>query len=76
MATILHSRSLVRASRVVATLNCQPLTRHNTKPRGFADVASNDDGKLPLKGYRVLDLTRVLAGVCVTLDTKILLIAC
>lgn len=25
-----------------------------------------DDGKLPLKGLRVLDMTRVLAGVCLS----------
>lgn len=30
--------------------------------RGLATVAV-DDSKLPLKGYRVLDMTRVLAGV-------------
>lgn len=32
--------------------------------RGMAS-APVDDGKLPLKGIRVLDMTRVLAGVCV-----------
>lgn len=29
-----------------------------------ATAAAEDDGKLPLKGVRVLDMTRVLAGVC------------
>lgn len=32
--------------------------------RGMAS-APEDDGKLPLKGIRVLDMTRVLAGVCI-----------
>lgn len=68
MATIMQTRSLLRVSRAVSTFNCQPLACHNTRSRGFADVASTDDGKLPLKGYRVLDLTRVLAGVCMTPD--------
>lgn len=32
--------------------------------RSFATAAPvNDDGKLPLKGLKVLDMTRVLAGV-------------
>lgn len=31
-------------------------------PRRVLSTAPLDDGKLPLKGYRVLDLTRILAG--------------
>jgi hypothetical protein len=35
--------------------------------RGMASAKAveGDDGKLPLKGVRVLDMTRVLAGVCI-----------
>ena len=36
--------------------------------RGLASAPAKeekDDGKLPLKGIRVLDMTRVLAGVCI-----------
>ena len=38
------------------------MTRTHPRVRGFA-TAAKDDGKLPLKGYKVLDMTRVLAGV-------------
>lgn len=38
------------------------MTRTHPKVRGLA-TAAKDDGKLPLKGYKVLDMTRVLAGV-------------
>jgi hypothetical protein len=31
--------------------------------RTLATAAATDDGALPLKGIRVLDMTRVLAGV-------------
>jgi hypothetical protein len=38
--------------------------------RHFASVAI-DDNSLPLKGFRVLDMTRVLAGVRLLLDKMI-----
>jgi hypothetical protein len=39
-------------------------TRSISTQREFATAAA-DDSALPLKGYRVLDMTRVLAGVSV-----------
>jgi hypothetical protein len=33
-------------------------------PAATKGVGEEDDGKLPLEGIRVLDMTRVLAGVC------------
>ena len=38
------------------------MTRTHPNIRGLA-TAAKDDGKLPLKGYKILDMTRVLAGV-------------
>ena len=63
MAMISYSRLLSRASGVRSTFNVQLSVNYITRRRGFADLASTEDGKLPLKGYKVLDLTRVLAGV-------------
>ena len=34
--------------------------------RRFATAAAVDNDKLPLSGIRVLDMTRVLAGVCIS----------
>lgn len=40
--------------------------------RGLASAKAVevDDGKLPLKGVRVLDMTRVLAGVCIPSELR------
>lgn len=40
--------------------------------RGMASAKAveEDDGKLPLKGVRVLDMTRVLAGVCIPSELR------
>lgn len=35
----------------------------STFKRFMATAEVSDDSKLPLKGYRILDMTRVLAGV-------------
>lgn len=35
-----------------------------------AKAVEGDDGKLPLKGVRVLDMTRVLAGVCIPSEMR------
>ncbi|KAJ8060994.1 hypothetical protein OCU04_010072 [Sclerotinia nivalis] len=61
MTTLLCSRSLIGASRIFSHFNgFTPAIRHMRR-RGLADASSNDM-TLPLKGYKVLDMTRVLAG--------------
>jgi len=62
MRPLLHARSLLRASRTILSPNGPSSAFCNVRRRGFADVADNDMA-LPLKGYKVLDMTRVLAGV-------------
>ncbi|EMR63759.1 putative -transferase family iii protein [Eutypa lata UCREL1] len=58
----MFSRAITRAKYGTSTLlniQCQPKTlRHYSAP-----VAGNASATLPLAGYRVLDLTRVLAGL-------------
>ncbi|PBP22530.1 caib/baif family protein-like protein [Diplocarpon rosae] len=61
MPPSLSSRSLYRASRSLHKSNRQQTAFCDIRRRGFADVAG-DDATLPLKGYKVLDMTRVLAG--------------
>jgi hypothetical protein len=68
MTEILYSRSLLRASRAVSSFNGTRPAIFSFQRRGFADVTT-DDMTLPLKGYKVLDMTRVLAGVCCTACT-------
>ncbi|KAF7854211.1 hypothetical protein EAF04_010508 [Stromatinia cepivora] len=61
MTTLLCSRSLIGASRTFSHSNgFTPVIRHMRR-RGTADTSPNDM-ELPLKGYKVLDMTRVLAG--------------
>ncbi|TVY55228.1 Succinate--hydroxymethylglutarate CoA-transferase [Lachnellula cervina] len=56
------SRQYLRgASRALLLTNGSRSAFCCTRRRGFADVAGNDM-TLPLKGYKVLDMTRVLAG--------------
>lgn len=57
----LPSQSLVRASRTIARSNGWCSTICGIQQRSFA--AAGNDGTLPLKGFKVLDMTRVLAGV-------------
>ena len=52
----------MRASRVFSHANGSQKELCHIQRRAFADVAA-DDMTLPLKGYKVLDMTRVLAGV-------------
>lgn len=61
---ILHRlpKTLPRHCRRLAGLNGYRSTSCNVQRRTFADVAA-DDSTLPLQGYKVLDMTRVLAGV-------------
>jgi succinate--hydroxymethylglutarate CoA-transferase len=61
MATSTCARSLLRASRALLWPNGHRSAFYNSR-RGLADIA-NDDMTLPLKGIKVLDMTRVLAGV-------------
>ncbi|PQE21124.1 transferase family III protein [Rutstroemia sp. NJR-2017a WRK4] len=56
------SRSLTRASRVLRQSNGFRLAVKQTCRRGLANATANGM-TLPLEGYKVLDLTRVLAGV-------------
>jgi succinate--hydroxymethylglutarate CoA-transferase len=63
MATPICSRSLFQASKSLLRPNGRRLAIYNGR-RGLADVA-NDDMTLPLKGIKVLDMTRVLAGVSI-----------
>ena len=54
-----------RHLRVITTsqsFNGTTIWRQRASSRSFASIAQ-DDSKLPLKGYKVLDMTRVLAGV-------------
>ena len=55
----IHRRASVRA---LSSVNGLENSRNALRWRGVASVAGNDN-ELPLKGYRVLDMTRVLAGV-------------
>ncbi|KAL3427773.1 CoA-transferase family III [Phlyctema vagabunda] len=48
-------------SRAVLRASLRPLRSNGACRRTFADISGND-GTLPLKGYKVLDMTRVLAG--------------
>jgi hypothetical protein len=57
-------RSALRRSVAPSFTRISPLqcSRNRLTRRAFASVAANEND-LPLKGYRVLDMTRVLAGV-------------
>lgn len=61
MTFAIPSRSVIRASRGLRSSNGSFSAFCNVRRRSFADVAGNDMA-LPLKGYKVLDMTRVLAG--------------
>lgn len=61
MATPIRARYLLEASRAALGFNGSRSAFYTSR-RGLADVA-NDDITLPLKGIKVLDMTRVLAGV-------------
>ncbi|KAH8753466.1 caib/baif family protein-like protein [Hyaloscypha finlandica] len=61
MAPSIFPRSLLRASRAVSHPNGMRSAICSVRRRGFAEVAA-DDMTLPLKGYKVVDMTRVLAG--------------
>ena len=61
MATPICSRSLLVASRAISRPNGRCSAIFSCR-RGLAD-AVKDDMTLPLKGIKVLDMTRVLAGV-------------
>ena len=55
----IRRRTTINALSNLHNLRC---IRNVSPLRGFAAVTT-DDNELPLKGYRVLDMTRVLAGV-------------
>lgn len=56
------NRTLTRAAASRSTLLYPSIWTRQASRRGLA-TAAVDDTSLPLKGYRVLDMTRVLAGV-------------
>ncbi|TVY90886.1 Succinate--hydroxymethylglutarate CoA-transferase, partial [Lachnellula willkommii] len=62
MTASISRQNLRGASRALLFTNGSRSAFCCTRRRGFADVAENDT-TLPLKGYKVLDMTRVLAGV-------------
>ncbi|CAL3963689.1 unnamed protein product [Diplocarpon coronariae] len=55
------SRSLLRASRSFRKFLGPQTAFGDIRRRGLADI-TGDDATLPLRGYKVLDMTRVLAG--------------
>ncbi|TVY85104.1 Succinate--hydroxymethylglutarate CoA-transferase, partial [Lachnellula suecica] len=59
MASI-YRQTLCGASRTISRSNVSRSTLGSVRRRGLADVAGNDN--LPLHGFKVLDMTRVLAG--------------
>jgi hypothetical protein len=61
MATSVPTRLLFRALRATSQTNGRSAFC-SIRRRSFADIAANDM-TLPLMGYKVLDMTRVLAGV-------------
>jgi succinate--hydroxymethylglutarate CoA-transferase len=61
MSAPICSRVLLQASRTLSRSNGLRGAFSNGR-RGMADVAGGDM-TLPLKGLKVLDMTRVLAGV-------------
>ncbi|KAG4032149.1 hypothetical protein MFRU_007g00620 [Monilinia fructicola] len=61
MITSICSRSLLRASQTFSHSNGFAPAVRQIRRRGLADASTNDM-TLPLKGYKVLDMTRVLAG--------------
>lgn len=62
MPPSLCSRLIPRASKIISKSNGVGSVVYGAGRRGMADVA-NSDMTLPLKGIKVLDMTRVLAGV-------------
>lgn len=68
MATPNRARSLLGASTAIKRFNGSRSAFYSSR-RWFADVA-NDDMTLPLKGIKVLDMTRVLAGVSALWDPR------
>lgn len=61
MTSPLSARLISRASNQVLKDNVSCSAVYSIRRRRFANVA--DAMTLPLKGYKVLDMTRVLAGV-------------
>ena len=68
MMSLASSRTVAGALRSITRFNGADHARSGVKSRAFATSASSD-GTLPLKGFKVLDMTRVLAGVrsCISL---------
>lgn len=57
MAHLRPIRHVLSSSRFITTPQCQRIRR------GFASATTTDAANLPLAGIKVLDMTRVLAGV-------------
>ena len=64
------ARSVLRLCRPSTSLNGLAIARS----RAFATTAPGA-GTLPLAGIRVLDMTRVLAGVCVPFDIEYIVLS-
>ncbi|KAG9244611.1 caib/baif family protein-like protein [Calycina marina] len=62
MSVSLRGRVLSAASCTTARRNSMRVACYAKNRRGFAVPAASNDGTLPLKGLKVLDMTRVLAG--------------
>ena len=54
-----------RLTRPLVSAACKPLARRAPRRYLATPAPGIDDAALPLAGIRVLDMTRVLAGVCV-----------
>ena len=69
MTPSLSTRLISRASKRVLQYNASCSAVGSFRHRQFANIA--DEVALPLKGYKVLDMTRVLAGVSLLRPLKL-----
>ena len=65
MASLSRSRSLLASASAWSRVNANTAPIRHGHYRRFhaSSLAASTAGALPLEGYRVLDMTRVLAGV-------------
>jgi hypothetical protein len=60
------SYQISRAVRALGRKGSAIESYRSSGRRRFATTAAVDNDRLPLSGIRVLDMTRVLAGVCIS----------